>query len=192
MVQAVQQSAPQGAAVNIDILFTRPVVDPSHRSSILEIIMKKIIVLCGLVFIGMAGWRISEQLSADAIGMALGVLFGVLAGLPVALLVLASNRRRERDDEDPMPRGGRGRQQMLPPGYGYPIPAQQPPVIVLAGHPNAMSQQGNPYGYDQGYPQQRRLLPGPQDMHQEMPPERRFKVVGETEEWIEEWEGHDT
>ncbi len=151
--------------------------------------MKKFIVLSGFLFVGLAGWRITEQLSADAIGMALGVLFGVLAGLPVALMVMASNRRRERMDEEPAPRGGRGRQQALPPGYGYPMPQQQPPVIVLAGHPGAMSP-GHPQGYQQSYPQnypQQRALPGPQEMATEMPQERRFKVVGETEEWIEEW-----
>lgn len=148
--------------------------------------MKRIIVLAGLIFFGMAAWRITDRLSADAIGMALGVLFGVLAGLPVALLVLASHRRREREEEEPTGRGGRGRQQALPPGYAYPMPAQQPPVIVLAGHPGAMPQ-GNGYGYDQGFVQQQRMLPGPQSMDQGVPQERRFKVVGETEEWIEEW-----
>lgn len=147
--------------------------------------MKKMIVLGSLVFIGMVGWRISEQLSADAIGMALGVLFGVFAGLPVALLVLASNRRREREDEEMMSRGGRGRHQGLPQGYGYPMPPQQPPVIVLAGHPGMMPQ-GNGYGYEQGHPRHQPMLPGPQRMGAEIPPERRFKVVGETEEWIEE------
>ena len=155
--------------------------------------MKRIIVLGGLIFISVAAWRIGNRLSADAIGMALGVLFGVLAGLPVALLVLASNRRRDRrEEEDPYayPHGAQGRQRGLPPGYGYPMPVQQPPVIVLAGHPGMMAQgnqNGYNHGYDQPYPQQQRMLPGPQGMGQEMPQERRFKVVGETEEWIEEY-----
>jgi len=152
--------------------------------------MKRIIVLGGLTFIAVAAWRIGDRLSDDAIGMALGVLFGVLAGLPVALLVLASNRRRERSEDEQTygaPHGAQGRQRALPPGYGYPMPAQQPPVIVLAGHPGMM-QQGNQggYGYEQPYAQQR-MLPSPQNMGQEMPQERRFKVVGETEEWIEEY-----
>jgi hypothetical protein len=158
--------------------------------------MKRMIGLGGLIFIGVVAWRIDSRLSADAIGMALGVLFGVLAGLPVALLVLAANRRRDRREEEEAygtPHGAQGRQRALPPGYGYPMP-QQPPVIVLAGHPGMMPQ-GNPnpngygqgYGYEQPYPQQQRMLPGPQGMGQEMPQERRFKVVGETEEWIEEY-----
>jgi hypothetical protein len=144
--------------------------------------MKRLMMLSVLLFVGVAAWRIGERLSADAIGMALGVLFGVLAGLPVALLVLASNRRRERRDEEEnynQRQGGQGRYPALPQGYGYPMPVQQPPVIVLAGHPGAMGQ-GNSYG--QPYPQQH-MLPGPQPMG----PERRYKVVGETEEWIEEY-----
>ncbi len=162
--------------------------------------MKRMIVLGGLIFVSVATWRIGNRLSADAIGMALGVLFGVLAGLPVALLVLASNRRRDRrEEEDPYTsqHGAQGRQRGLPPGYGYPMPMQQPPVIVLAGHPGMMAQgnqngYNNGYGYEQPYGQQQRMLPGPQGMMgqgmgQEMPPERRFKVVGETEEWIEEY-----
>jgi len=168
------------------------ILDKLRKSNKVKVepFMKKFIVLSGFVFVGVAGWRITEQLSADAIGMALGVLFGVLAGLPVALLVSASNRRRERMEEEPTARGGRGRQQALPPGYGYPMPQQQPPVIVLAGHPGAMPQggpQGYQQGYPQGYPQQQRMLPAPHEMAADVPQERRFKVVGETEEWIEEW-----
>ena len=145
--------------------------------------MKRLIVLGTLLFVGVAAWRIGERLSADAIGMALGVLFGIVAGLPVALLVLASNRRREERNEYRQPDGRQHPQ--LPQGYHYPMP-QQPPVIVLAGHPGA--QMPNGYGYEQGYgrgPQQSMYpaLPAPQDA----PQERRFKVVGEKEEWIDEY-----
>ncbi|HRW04459.1 MAG TPA: hypothetical protein P5121_05170 [Caldilineaceae bacterium] len=50
--------------------------------------------LVGLAtLVGMAK-LLGASLSPDSIGMILGVLMGVLAGLPLALLVLASNRRR--------------------------------------------------------------------------------------------------
>ncbi|MBX3012763.1 MAG: hypothetical protein KF832_14705 [Caldilineaceae bacterium] len=141
--------------------------------------MKRLLVLILLCFVGIAAWRISERLSADAIGMALGVLFGVLAGVPVALLVLASARRRERwQDEEPGPARRRGE----PDGRAYAMPVQQPPVIVLAGpgYPAQMAQGG-------GQPAQSRLLPPPQANGYEVPQERRFKVIGEKEEWIDEW-----
>jgi hypothetical protein len=56
------------------------------------------------VFFTAAAWRISELLSPDAIGMALGMLFGVLAGVPTAALVLVASRsaadRRPAPDYD--------------------------------------------------------------------------------------------
>lgn len=141
--------------------------------------MKRLFILILLVFIGIGAWRISERLSADAIGMALGVLFGVMAGIPVALLVLASARRRDGWQEEghaPNRRGG----QALPQGYSMPM--QQPPVIVLAapGYPQQMQGQG-------GQMPMHRMLPAPHEMAPGVSAERRFKVVGEQEEWIEEW-----
>ena len=142
--------------------------------------MKRLIVIMGLVFVAVAGWRIADRLSSDALGMAIGVLFGIVAGIPTALLLLASGRRRtEEEDERLRP----ARQGQLPQnGYGYGAYPQQPPVIVLAGHPAPAPhpvQQGYP-GYD---PQPRYALPGPR----ELPEERKFKVVGEKEEMIDEW-----
>lgn len=152
--------------------------------------MRHYIGLAALIFVGIAAWRIAGQLSADALGMAVGVLFGVMAGVPTALMVMASGRRRQAEEEEattrrrqaaqntpqyPAPYGGYG------PG-GYP---PQPPVIVLAGP--GMGQPGYPQGYPQGYgdpygQQRMRALPQPEAVDV-----RQFKVVGEKEEWIDEW-----
>lgn len=51
----------------------------------------------GAILIAFA-WRISELLSNDAIGMAIGLAFGVLAGVPTAALVLLARRRDDEDD----------------------------------------------------------------------------------------------
>lgn len=48
-----------------------------------------------LIFVGGVGWRIGGSLSSDAFGMAIGILFGIMAGIPTALLVLASEHRHE-------------------------------------------------------------------------------------------------
>lgn len=40
------------------------------------------------------------RLSADALGMAVGMVFGVLSGVPTALLVMAANQRRPDDDAE--------------------------------------------------------------------------------------------
>ena len=122
--------------------------------------MKRIVLLIVVVFVAFVGWRIIESISSDALGLAIGVVFGVLAGLPTALLVLASNRRRESkkaNDRRQQPNG-----QM---GYGH-----QAPVIVLARRACSRSRrlrtrmqrqgQGAP---QQAWPQQR---------------ERRFQFIG--------------
>ncbi|MCB0132510.1 MAG: hypothetical protein KDD78_16730 [Caldilineaceae bacterium] len=150
--------------------------------------MKKFVLLATLVFLGAVGWQIGSRLSSDAVGMGVGVLFGVMAGLPMALLVLASGRRRQEESgwsDDG--RGGRVRQQQMLPYGGY--PQQQPPVIVLAGGAAPQYQQPGPnQGMHPGMQGQydmahQRALPGPPQTIEG----RQFRVVGEREELIEEW-----
>jgi len=141
--------------------------------------MKRFVLISCLVFVAVAGWRIGDRLSSDAIGMAIGVLFGIMAGIPAALMVLAANRRRAEAEEMPRAQGpGRLPQN----GYGYGAFPQQPPVIVLAGHagPSQMPAQHDYAHFDQ---QARYALPAPRDQAEA----RKFKVVGEKEEWIDEW-----
>src|SRR5262245_9937349 len=109
--------------------------------------MKRFILIAGLIFVGVAGWRIAARLSSDAIGMAIGVLFGIMAGIPAAVMVLAAQRRRAENED--MPRGqAQGR--FSQPGYAA-FPPQQPPVIVLAGHapPTSLAAQQGYAGYEQ-------------------------------------------
>jgi hypothetical protein len=61
--------------------------------------MRRLVGLAALVFVGFLAWQVGNRLSTDAVGMAVGLVFGVLAGVPAALLVLATDRRR-RDDDD--------------------------------------------------------------------------------------------
>lgn len=133
--------------------------------------MKQVILVGIMAAVALAAWRIGSQLSSDAVSMAVGVLFGVLAGVPTALMVLASSRRREENRErrdESAHWQGRQRGQ-----YGGYLP--QPPVIVVTGAPQ--SAQGQPM-------QQQRFLPSPNDIAIDA---REFKVVGEREEWIDEW-----
>lgn len=131
--------------------------------------MKQLTTLLLLLIGGFLVWRIGESLSSDAISMGLGIFFGMLAGVPAALLVLAASRRSEYRDEEPQVR-------RAPEANPY---ANQPPVIVLAGMggmtPMGMGQNGQqPYG----------LLPnGAQPMIDysawtEQRPAREYRVVG--------------
>lgn len=148
--------------------------------------MKRLFGLIVLVFIGAAGWRVGSGLSSDAVSMAVGIFFGILAGIPAALLVLAAERRRpERATREYGRDYGQnygapnGREYGVSRHEGYYHPPQ-PPVIVLTGAAG-MTQQpytGLPgYGQPEGYKADwaaNRLA-------------RQYKVVGEQEEWVQEW-----
>lgn len=56
--------------------------------------IKPVLALAGIVFVAAAGWHAGAYLSDDAARMAVGVLFGAMAGIPTAIMVIASNRRR--------------------------------------------------------------------------------------------------
>lgn len=125
--------------------------------------MRRILLLSLLIVGGVVVWRLGERLSADALGMAVGIVLGVLAGIPASLIIVASGRRHEEENEQVT----RARPEPLQPVY-------QPPVIVLAGHSFAQGG-GSPVGSSEQY-----VSPWPQARTQ-----RRFKLVGEEERWIE-------
>jgi hypothetical protein len=135
--------------------------------------VKTMLLLLLTVFVAVIAWQIGEKLSSDAISMGLGVLFGMLAGMPAAVLVLAGERRRERHAPD-------AKASHLTMQGHYPPYGAQPPVIVLTGHGMAPPQQSHPNA-SQGFQD------GAHGWHEPRPTERHFKVVGETEEWIDEW-----
>ncbi len=141
--------------------------------------MKRFMIVMCLVFVAVAGWRIGDRLSSDALGMAIGVLFGIVAGIPTALLLLASSKRRAETEDEPRanPQG-----RFAQNGYGYPPFPQQPPVIVLAGNAAQGHLPAQP-GYANVDQQARYALPAPRELAEE----RKYRVVGEKDEWIEEW-----
>lgn len=61
--------------------------------------MKQLAMVVGLSVFGVLAWLLGSRLSSDALGMAVGLLFGVLAGVPTLLLVLASQRHQPRRDD---------------------------------------------------------------------------------------------
>ena len=81
--------------------------------------MRKFFALAALIFVGVIAWRIGGMLSSDALGMAVGMVFGVMAGIPAALLVLATGRRRTEADED----GSLGEGRERSTDVGLPLPA---------------------------------------------------------------------
>lgn len=145
--------------------------------------MRQIFVVGALVAGGVLAWRIGDSLSSDAISMGLGIFFGMLAGLPAALLVMAASRRRDYVEQGPS--AGRRSGESMYGGHnsygGYGGYNGQPPVIVVTA-PNMLPQgQGDPRVQQAAAPG----LPmwpaaGPR-------PARQFHVIGEREELVEEW-----
>ncbi len=82
--------------------------------------MKHLLGFAALIFVGFAGWQLGGRLSSDAIGMALGVLFGVTAGIPASLMMLAARRYDDYYDDPPPHRRYEDRQAL-------------PPIIVVTG-----------------------------------------------------------
>jgi hypothetical protein len=108
--------------------------------------------------------RVFESLSADAIGMALGVLFGVTASLPVALLILAATRSQR---------------QAPPPREPRPEPTHQRPMIVMMpSTPQQPQQQLSQWSVAPTAPPPPRLLTtskGDSDVEQP----GKFRIIGE-------------
>jgi hypothetical protein len=143
--------------------------------------MKRFLALAILICVGAAAWHVGEKLSSDALSMGLGILFGVLAGIPTALLLLAAGRRRSEDGSRTETPSGR----RYPPAAPMMTPAQ-PPVIVITGSgaPAAPARYVTPgeLGAWGPYPPSDAPPAG-----QGSRSDRRFKVVGEKEEWLDEW-----
>lgn len=60
--------------------------------------MKRSSVVIALAAIAIVGWKIGGILSRDALSLMLGVIFGLMAGIPAALVALSSNRTVRRED----------------------------------------------------------------------------------------------
>ena len=107
--------------------------------------MRRFLMLALLVDFGVMTWRLGTSLSSDALGMAVGVVFGGAGRRPGAAAVLATNSRRANRKMTIATNGmnryqQRGDRQL--PAYPY-----QPPVIVVAG---AQSPQAAPPPFGPG------------------------------------------
>jgi hypothetical protein len=117
--------------------------------------MKQLIIVLALAFLIMVGVVIGTRMSSDALAVLVGVIAGVAASIPCALLLLAVTRRREPEVEVGMP---------------YPEPRRAPappPVIVVTG---GASQPQFPYPGSYAY--------GGQYGGQQAGPQRQFRVMG--------------
>ena len=108
--------------------------------------------------------RVFESLSSDAIGMALGVLFGVLATIPVTLLVLAMTRGQQR--QTPQPREPRE------PTH------QRPMIVMMPSTPQQPQQQPSQWSVAPTSPPPPRLLTTSKGLDDNEQP-GNFRIIGE-------------
>ncbi len=142
--------------------------------------MKRLAIIALLIFVGFAGWRAGGVLSTDAMSMAVGVVFGVLASIPAALLILAATRRSAQAEPltAPRPEQQAGfRSQSMPGGAQMPIVIVAPPAYPGFGAPA-----GNQFAQ----------LPGPQPNGWAVPfqparPQRAFTIVGEQSDSVDDF-----
>ena len=85
-----------------------------------ESTVKRLAFVGGCIALGAGAWGVASVMSSDAIGMIIGLLFGILAGVPPALLVLVAARRNAERDPFRQP----------PPTVYRPAP---PPAALLPG-----------------------------------------------------------
>ncbi len=60
--------------------------------------MKALFLLMIAAGAALVAWYVASRISPDAISMAVGMLFGVLAGVPTTMLAMAGSRRRDYDE----------------------------------------------------------------------------------------------
>jgi hypothetical protein len=121
--------------------------------------MRQLIALLALAFVVTLGVVVGTRMSSDAIAVLVGVIAGVAASIPCALLLVVVTRRREGEEEDDLYEEPR-----------YEPSRAVPPVIVVT--PGAQQPQW-PYGALYGNPPQ---LEGGRGGR------RQFRVMGYDEE----------
>lgn len=134
--------------------------------------MRSLIVVLVVLVVGVIAWSVVNRLSPDAIGMALGMGFGILAGIPASLLVFVASRQRapwEEEDEDcAYPRVERQSEPVVLVFENYP-----PPAPSLETYRDEVT----PY-----YNGARSMLGMPPLPERPKPDGRQFRIVGQLEE----------
>jgi hypothetical protein len=115
--------------------------------------MRLMAVIVSLAFVVTLAALIGTRLSTDALAVVVGVTCGVVAGMPMSVLILAALNRRANAG---LARGN---------NPGMPQPTSYPPVVVIQG----------------GAPAPNNLIP-PYDPSSVEAAPRQFRIVGEDEQ----------
>jgi hypothetical protein len=126
--------------------------------------MRQLIVLLVLAFVVTLGVVVATRMSSDAIAVLVGVIAGVAASIPCALLLMAVTRRQEPEIREPEVR------------ESYRDARHAPPPVIIVAPGNAAPQQ---LPYPASYPYQASPRRG----------QRQFRVMGYEDEGEQSTEG---
>lgn len=142
--------------------------------------------------LGLFAWLLASRLSSDALGMAIGLVFGVLSGVPTALLVMAAGR--QRDEAERRSSSTEEEDRLRPHALASPY---QPPVVVLIKADQETQPKQETHYHVHNHAAQPAAAAQPQgkkplarrdpywDLVHPPPGQPRYRVVGEREEWVE-------
>jgi hypothetical protein len=99
----------------------------------LDISIKQVAVVLGLVFAITLAVIVGKQMSTEAMAVVIGVVCGVAAGIPTSVLLLVALTRRDR--------------QRVEKTEQYDRQGRYPPVVVIQGGAPQALPQGPPAGY---------------------------------------------
>ncbi|MCW5850564.1 MAG: hypothetical protein KIT87_10850 [Anaerolineae bacterium] len=124
--------------------------------------MQLVTRLCLIAFSGALGIAVAYRLTPEAMAVVVGVLMGVLASLPIALIVIYAMRRpvQPRDEDAPAHPEPPVAHPMPYPAHGLPHGAQAPQIVVVP-----MPQAAMPRQMAGMWPQATMPSPAPRDFH---------------------------
>lgn len=127
--------------------------------------MRKFIAILGFLAACFMIWQITKSISSDALSMGIGIILGVLASIPTALLLMASNKKNEANMND-----GRNGQMNYP--------NHSPPIIILTGSGQLQNQNQPQQNVIDQMPE-RRFYNASQITDTQRTGEQKFKIIGD-------------
>jgi hypothetical protein len=147
--------------------------------------VKQLIVLLAVAFVITLGVVVGTRMSSDAIAVLVGVIAGVAASIPCALLLLVVTRRRQTAESEPTSAAPGSRWDAVPNKTPYERPSVPPVIVVTPG--SSVPQQIAPWSTTSGLVDGTAFDPYGQAQPQG---QRQFRVMGyEEAETQADWEG---
>jgi hypothetical protein len=111
--------------------------------------LRQMIILVAVAFVVTLGVVVGTRMSSDAIAVLVGVIAGVAASIPCALLLMAVTRRRQTEAQEPYPADSGPYPGRFADRPGYEQRHAAPPVIIVTPG-SASPQQLSPWNTTSG------------------------------------------